>query len=488
MSIIADKIQYKIKPYNWQVNTIRNTENVSEYALFAEVGAGKTCAMVNMLRVKYYKHGRMLRTLIISPLVTLYNWKNEIKLHSTVNDKDILVLDSASKRIKQAQTHLYNQLSGKYDVPKIVVINYESVMNAQFFDILKSWQPEVVILDEMHYIKNHKSKRSKKILDIGDSATYRFGMTGTPILNTPMDIYNQYRFLDRGDTFGRNFFVFRNRYFQDTNARWQAKQGYFPKFEAIPEMFTELTDLIYRKAVRVTKEQCLDLPPLIKKKVIVPMNAAQMKAYKEMKDQFITYVHNELKTKTKAAIATTALTKALRLQQIISGFITDEDGNEQCFEDVPRMSVLKELLTELVPQHKVIVWCSFKNNYPRIGKICDELGVGCAYITGEQSLADKQEAMDRLKSDDKCRVIIANRRAGGIGINLIEAAYSIVYSRNFSLGEEIQSEARNYRGGSQIHERVVKIDICCPDSIDELVIEALAGKQEVSDKIIDGKF
>lgn len=93
--------------------------------------------------------------------------------------------------------------------------------------------------------------------------------------------------------------------------------------------------------------------------------------------------------------------------------------------------------------------------------------------------------MDSFNNDDKCRVIIANRRAGGIGVNLVAASYSIVYSRNFSLGDELQSEARNHRGGSQIHERITKIDLFAKETIDEHILDALNAKEDISKKVID---
>ena len=93
--------------------------------------------------------------------------------------------------------------------------------------------------------------------------------------------------------------------------------------------------------------------------------------------------------------------------------------------------------------------------------------------------------MSEFKNNSKVRVVIANRRAGGIGINLVEASYSINYSRNFSLGEELQSESRNHRGGSQIHEKITKIDIVAKDTIDELLLEALQNKHDLNKRIIN---
>jgi SNF2 family DNA or RNA helicase len=93
--------------------------------------------------------------------------------------------------------------------------------------------------------------------------------------------------------------------------------------------------------------------------------------------------------------------------------------------------------------------------------------------------------MVQFRGDDDTRVVICNRRAAGTGINLVEASYSIVYSRNFSLAEELQSRDRNHRGGSQIHDKVTKIDLCAKDTIDELCLEALLNKQSLAERIID---
>ena len=109
-------------------------------------------------------------------------------------------------------------------------------------------------------------------------------------------------------------------------------------------------------------------------------------------------------------------------------------------------------------------------------------------MTGEQSASEKRESELAFQNDPEVRVIIANRAAGGVGVNLVAASYSIVYSRNFSLAEELQSEARNHRGGSQIHEKIVKIDLAIKDSLDEIVLDALRNKNQISTDILDVKL
>lgn len=472
----------KKSDYSHQLEIVELSKKSDSLALLWDMGTGKTKGLIDVLRNRYNTERRLLPTLIFAPLVTIYNWKNEFKLWSKVDQNRIFVIDTNGKKRLQLLNHAIQETS---DV--IIIINYEAIQSDDIFDFFMAWSPRIIVADEMHLLKNHKSKRAKKVVKLGDQADYRYGLTGTPILNSVEDIFHQYRFLDKGKAFGKNFWVFRNTFMYDENAAWASRPGHFPKYAPRPEMFDVLNQKMYSIATRITKEDCLhDLPPLVRIKRDIQLGAEQNKAYKQMKKEFIAFVKDEKKSgKAHAVVAQLAITKALRLQQIISGFVVTDEGEEVEFKDNPRLDDTKDLLERLTPAHKVIVWCSFIYNYRQIERICKELKIPHVFITGEMNIKQKGEAMEAFRNDDSVRVVIANRKAAGIGINLVEASYSIVYSRNFSLGDEKQSEARNYRGGSQIHEKVTKIDMCAKDTIDEMILQALDNKQQLSDRIVD---
>jgi len=300
-----------------------------------------------------------------------------------------------------------------------------------------------------------------------------------------MDIYMQYKILDGGQTFGNNFFAFRAAFFEDKN-QYMPKHSHFPNWQPKKGALEHLSKLIADKSLRATKEQCLDLPELVREKYKVQMSKEQKRAYEEMKDEFVTFVKNkEEEGQPRAAIAQLAVTKALRLQQIASGFVTTDDGSIVRFEDVPKEKALSDLLEDLTPANKVIVWACFKENYKQIISVCEKLGVKYAELHGEISTKGKNEEIERFRKDDATRVIIANPASAGLGVNLIEASYSIYYSKNFSLEQDIQSEARNHRGGSEIHPKITRIDLVSEGTIDELVTDALAKKQNVAEMILD---
>jgi len=464
----------KIPLWEHQKEALRRIRTQSNYALFFEVGTGKTATVVNALRMKMNQTKCFLPTLIFSPPITLLNWKRELLMHTFMKEESIVILSGSQKeRVKQMQKIHFDS--------KVIITNYESLLMEDLFDYFLKYSPVALIFDESHRVKAPDAKRAKKAAELSDKAEYKFLLSGSPVLNSMMDLFMQYRIMDGGDTFGKNFFAFRNKYFYDKNAGspayvtwrdWRPKPG---SDEVIKEK-------ISRTSMHVKKHECLDLPPLVKKKIFLSLSAEQKKAYDEMYGDFITVVND------KACVAELAVTKALRLQQIVSGFVALEEGggirSEKAFKNNPRIEALKELLEDLTPHHKVIVWAVFKENYKQIREVLEELKLAYVEVHGEVSQKDKLNAVDKFNTDPSCRVFLGHPASGGIGINLVSASYAIFYSRNFSLENDIQAEARNYRGGSEIHEKVTRIDLVTSGTIDEEVLEALGQKQQIGEKVL----
>lgn len=446
---------------------------------FVVHNSGKSRAAIEILRRRYAAHGRIRRTLILAPIIVCQNWKEEFAMYSKVKQQDIVVLTKAG-RLRERD--LINALGQDLSLNKIVITNYEAMQMEGVYSMLTQWRPEVLICDESQRLKNAQGKRAKLVTALADIAEHKYILTGTPILNSPMDIFQQFRILDGGSTFGKNFYSFRATYFRDANDKWRGKQSYYPKWEPIQEKFPQLQDKISAKALRVLKKDCLDLPPLVRQVVYVEMSSEQRRVYNEMKEDYLAFVKSH-SGENKAVVAQLAVTKALRLQQIISGFAKDENGvihRVQC----PRLAALEELLETITQASKVIVWCTFKENYAMIKELCAKLSLQWREITGDVSNKERLVGMDEFRKNPDIKVMIANQAAAGVGLNLVEASYSIYYSKNFSLEQDLQSEARNYRGGSEMHEKVTRIDLVARGTIDELITEALAGKQNISDKIL----
>jgi len=460
---------------------LATAEGIDEYGLFFDPGTGKTRTIIEILRIIFNRNKRIFPTLIFGPPIVLENWKDEFKMFSKINPRIIFPLYG---KIKERIVTL-NQAVSDHGRNIIVVTNYDALDDDKFFKTLLDFRPEIVVSDESQKIKDYKSKRAKKVVRIGDSSFHRYILSGSPILNSPMDAYHQFRFLDKGATFGRNFFVFRNTYFIDKNAG-MPKDKYFPDWQIREDSIDKLHKLIWKKAMVVKKEDCLDLPPLIKKRIEVELSPEQARLYKEMKKNFIAYL-NTAKGE-KAVVAELAITKALRLQQIITGVVKLSDEHEaMILDDTPREKALKDILESICEGHKVLVWSVFVPNYEIIRRTCERLNLEYREAHGGTSTEAKKKAVDDFNNDPDVRVFIGHPLSLGIGINLIAASYSVYFSRNFSLENDLQSEARNYRGGSEIHDKITRIDIVAKGTIDELILEALEDKKSVADAILNIK-
>lgn len=451
-----------------QVEAIEKGKRLPNLALLMEIGTGKSRTMVEITRYRFNLNKRILRTIIFAPISVCVQWKTEFGKFSKIDPAKIVVLTGSGK-------DRTTQLQSLKDPGVIIVTNYESVLIPSFYQALLTWHPEVVIYDESQKCKSAQSERHKKLIPISDAATHRYILTGTPVLNNPMDLFGQYRLLDQGYAFGKSFFNFRKNYFYDKNAG-MPKQKHFPKWEVRRELLPQFSEIISQTAAQAKKSDCLDLPPLVKTEVPISLGKDQKKAYDMMKVAYLA----ELDGVT--TVAEFAMTKTLRLQQILCGYVQGDEGEVTYCKDNPRLDAFVETL-EALGGKKVIVWTTFRPTYTMLERVALKLGRKVVFITGEQSAKEKAKAIE-----DFCRgdadTLISNPSAGGAGINLQESAYSIYYTRSYSLGDFLQSEGRNYRAGSEQHEKVQHFHLVAKDTLDEQILQALMNKHNLAESIL----
>jgi SNF2 family DNA or RNA helicase len=510
---------YKVKPWAHQIKTIDKVldEKLDYFALFYDVGAGKTKTAVEILRGKCLENNRLLKTLIIGPIAVMHSWKREIVANSTIGEEKIQLLDGTSpansfdKELKNPTVkRLIEQAS---NTRPIKIMNTEKIGNANIWDILHKFGFDCVIVDESHKLKDGTAKRTKafhKFLDVC-KIKYRFILTGTPILNSQLDIWAQYYILNP-NILGRNFYSFRSQYFYDANASMPS-HVHFPDFRIKDAKFYKamgldlsesdtiktLNKIIYDYAHRVMKSEVLDLPPLTYQTLDVPLTTEQAKIYKELEADAVAFFESlqdldiskimdsldDLENlENNIMSADTALVKLIRLQQVIAGDFISDSGEKISIKS-NRDNVLKDILEEILfnKENKIIIWSVFKSTYSRIANILDALGVEYTWLTGEQKTKEKQDNMDKFNNDPHCRVIIANQGAGGTGVTLNAANYSVYFTRSYKLEHDLQSEARNYRGG-QVR-NVTRIDLVSPNTLDEKILKDLAEKKKMADDLLE---
>lgn len=454
-----------------QKQAIELGRKIPNLALFWEPGVGKTAAIVRILCEEYNKQKRYLNTLIFAPISACPSWARQFSLWSEVDPSRVFVLNKAgAKRLHTLQAQMN---SGK---AFIAVTNYEAMLNKDFYEALLKWSPHIVVADESHMLKNPSSVRAKKIYPLASSAQRRFLMTGTPFPNSLLDIYGQYKFMDPS-LFGPNYFRFRLNYFYDKNAGMPS-YCHFPDWQPRPEADKKIGRILAATSLQAKKCDVLDLPPLMEVRVPVEMSPAQDKAYRQMEKFFVAEVGDTVLT------AEFAMTKSLRLRQLLAGYASqDVETEAKWFPDLPRMKALTDILDSLGGA-KVIIWTVFQPTYGVIAKECERMGLAYKFLTGEQSAKEKQESIESF-SKGSTQVLISNPAAGGTGVDGLQAsAYSIYYTRGYNRVEFEQSQARNYRGGSEQHQKVTHYHLISEGTLDEAIAEALLLKKSVSEAVL----
>ena len=256
-------------------------------------------------------------------------------------------------------------------------------------------------------LKTHNSKRTLEMIPFAGNIPRCLLLSGTPVLNTMQDLWSQLVILDA--PISDNFYVWRKQFFTDRNAGMPSHK-YFPDWRPKQNKVRELRDIVAAHSMRVTKEDVLDLPPLVRQSVDVDLLPEQRKLYFEMETNFLALLEEE----GEAVVAEVALTRLLRLLQICNGILATDEGTIRR-TPTAKTRALAELLEDIAPYHKVIVWANFIECYKDIGQVCEQLKLPYAIIRGGQKLDQRQGEIDRFQHDDRCRVMIANQAAGGTG-------------------------------------------------------------------------
>ena len=448
--------------YKHQQKAIDHAVSKPYYALFFEQGCGKTRTVLEIIKAQGLQSPNAL---IIAPLITLRNWKNEMIAWDSKLKHRCYVLNHRSSKEK------LKILSDTCDTRPTYIINYQSLLNEDIMKYLRNTPFDYIIIDEAHKIKSFNSKQTRKCLSLGEKYyTGKYILTGTPILNSLEDIYFPYKFLNGYKTFGtKNQFL--DKYFfrieQTTKRRNITYDLYAPKL-GTPEA---LRATILRTGAIVKKEECLDLPKIIEQNRIFQL---------EDRSQYDDILSDE---KIWELNQNTMFGKMQKLMSVCSGFVKQDDLVHTLNSD--RITTLNYVLDELKANgiNKAIIWCVFRHDYFSITSLLKNRGLKYVLCTGDQKDSEKQEAIGQFNKRNDT-FFISNPKAGGIGINLTSANTMIFYNRTYSLEDYLQAQARCHRIGSEQHESILQINIVCEGTLDEMIVKSLKRKEQLSDSVL----
>jgi|TARA_R110000787_G_scaffold83999_1_gene180305 hypothetical protein len=460
---LYDDFLFKTKPYGHQREAFYLSRDKEAFALLMEQGTGKT--KVGIDNAAYlYGNGKITALVIIAPNGVHRNWlSKEIPAH--MPDWCPYKATYYYSGISAKDTAKFHDIMAAKDCLKIFSFNCEAFVSSKAVAFMQSVlmsNDVLLIVDESSRIKTPGAKRTKVITKFGKMAKYRRIMTGTPVTKGPEDVFSQFRFLDHNILGYDSFYSFKARY---------CIMGGFEQRQIVSyENIDELTRNIEGHSFRVLKKDCLDLPEKIYQRHTVELSKKQRKLYDQLRKDFVVEMEGEHLS------APEAITRLLRLQQIICGWFPTEDGTVAIDDKNTRLSALLDLLPDI--ECKVIIWARFKRDIRAIG---EALGDKAVSYYGEVSNDDREVAVDRFQNDPEVRYFIGQPQSGGIGLTLTAAECAIYYSNSFDLETRMQSEDRCHRIGTK--NNVTYIDFESPKTIDTKIINALREKKNLADTI-----
>jgi SWI/SNF-related matrix-associated actin-dependent regulator 1 of chromatin subfamily A len=385
------------------------------------------------------------RILIICPSSLKINWMREIQ--NFCEESEVSIING-----------------NHWNPSKFTIINYDVLKNFHTVEEknkkYEEWElrreiadfnPDLLILDEAHYVKNHKSKRGAILKDLSKNFSCErvWLLTGTPIANRPMDYYNLLSIIDSPIT--NNWVHYAKTYCDGKRFRKVGKYVWVTKGAS---NLDELASKTKRTILRRKKEDVLDLPP----KLITPvyLELENVDGYKSVWEDYL----SKRKLEGKKGNPARDLVEMTLLRTFIA------------METVPYSIEKAEEALEL--NKKVIIFCNFNDEMDAFNR---HFGNKAVCVRGGMSDKQKQLSVDRFQEDDSCKVFVGQIKAAGVGLTLTKAEIVIMNSLDWVPGNHEQSEDRAYRIGQ--NETVNIYYMLMDDTIDTLVWDILNEKKKI---------
>lgn len=456
MPIKATPYQHQVRAFNFAMRQfIQDHEKACAFLM--DMGTGKTITTIAVAGV-LFQQGKIKRMLVVAPKSIVEVWRQEFDKFAAV-PYSVVVLDGDSG--KKADTIRHMTGSGL----QVIVVNYESCWRLD--NVIVKWQPDMIVCDESSKIKNPQAKCSKSLHKLGAMSKFNLILTGTPITNSPLDFFSQYKFLDER-IFGSSFFRFRGQY---------AILGGYQNHQIVGyKHLAELVEKAHGVAYRIKIDEAVELPEFVEEIRPVKLEAKAQQIYDSIdKDSYAELMSGEVTVRN-------VLTRLLRLSQCTGGFIRNDAGDALQQISSAKLEALEDIIDSCMEERKkVVVFARFVPEIDAISAMLRKKKIAYALIKGD--VKDRAEQVDEFQNNDEVRVFIGQLQTTGMGLTLTAGSVAVYYSLDFSYANYEQSRARVRRIGQQ--KRGVYIHLVCKDTIDETVMSALRKKADVSKLLVD---
>lgn len=458
---------FKTQPFAHQIDGFNFGMTHDRWLLGDEQGLGKTKQVIDIAVAKKQQLGYKHCLIVCGVNGLKWNWQNEISTHSSETGWIL------GQRTKRGKTVISSTKDKLYDLEQIntipsyfLITNVETLrdpdIQAKLGALCKNGTIPMVAIDEIHKCKNPSSQQGKGILKLQPEC--RIAMTGTPLMNTPLDLFIILKWLGIEK---HSFYQFRNHY---------CRMGGFGGYEVIGyQNMDELQDTVKEIMLRRLKEDVLDLPDKLYINEYVEMSPKQEQIYKEVTAAVKANI-DQIK------MANNPLAELIRMRQA-TGFTGILSSTIQESAKIER---LEEIVEEAIENHKKVVifsnWTQMTNPiFERLSRITNG-----HIITGETPDEVRMERVADFQNNEDTNFLVGTIGAMGTGLTLTAGTIVVFMDEPWTMANKQQAIDRCHRIGTK--NNVTVITIMCKNTIDERIHEIVEKKGAMSDAIIDGKI
>ena len=414
----------RYKPFEHQKSTAGFLTMNKRSFCFNEQGTGKTASAI-WASDYLMKQGKIRRVLVICPLSIMDSaWRDDLftfATHRTVS----VAYGPAEKRKKIIQ-----------EGSDYVIINYDGV--AIVADEIRKGGFDLIIVDEATHYKNAQTTRWKTLNKLLTDDTWLWMMTGTPAAQSPVDAYGLAKMVNK-QSVPRFFGSFKDQVMtRMSQFRWVAKAN------ANTIVFNAL-----QPAIRFTKDECLDLPPMVYVKREIELTNQQKKYYAQIKNKMVMEVTGAEVTAMNAAVSLS------KLLQISSGAVYTDAGDVLEFDIKNRYKVLREVIDE--SSQKILVFVPFKHTINILTEKLRAEGITTEVIQGSVSAPKRTEIFRTFQTTPNPRVLVIQPQAAAHGVTLTAANTVVWWGPTSSLETYDQANARVHRSGQKHKSTVIQL-------------------------------
>lgn len=448
-----------------------------------QMRTGKTKAMID-LACYLYEAGKIDGVIVAGPNNVHMNWaRKEVPKHCWEGVKYRSVAWDTSKSRNVAWGRWFDNFCKPANKLDFFMVNFEAFNQKRFLnDFLKKFTDShpryMLIIDETHDVRGPKSARSRELRKLRAKAIVRRGLSGTITDNSPLHAWSQYECLKEAalgfskyNDFEDNFAVKEMQTLFVKGRRVQVPQitGY--------KNLDKLTEAMARMTSVVLRTDCGDMPELLIEPVRFELAPEQKRVYNSIVLKAIARLDSGEIVPVKEGGALKS-----QLQQIASGWYTDEEGNVVEVvkdEDNPRLQALLAQLALAGP--KTVVFCRYREDIVRVMRACKSAGYLPVDYYGGTPKKQRPINEDRFMNDARFGPLIGQPLACGQGLDF-SIADDIVWYSHLD-GDLIKRKQANERATQKGGGRVFVTNLIADGTNDDQLLATMDEKHDLSEEV-----